>query len=138
MSLRSAKNAMKRKVEREATKGWSKFEVVEPSRVAEVLSSLNSNPFFRKNPKVFKNNIYIVQVFEVDLGAWGKGQKALIRRNDSAPIHKWHDFQRIKNEIFGEESTALEVYPKQSRLIDEANLYWLWVLPEGFSCPIEV
>ncbi len=51
------------------------------------------------------------------------------RLSDSAPIYSWSDMQRIKNEIFGEEVEALQMFPKESELVDVANLYWMWVLP---------
>ena len=35
--------------------------------------------------------------------------------------------QKIKNEIFGDEYIALEVFPRESELVDEANMYHLWV-----------
>lgn len=74
--------------------------------------------------KLYKNNIYTVQVIEKD-----GMTRALIRRNDETTKVSWKDKQRIKNELFGEEVTAIEVFPPQSRLVDEANIYWLWILP---------
>lgn len=41
----------------------------------------------------------------------------------------WWEAQRIKNELAGPEATAVEVYPPQGEVIDEANAYHLWVLP---------
>ena len=41
----------------------------------------------------------------------------------------WRDMQRIKNEICGEESTAISVMPPASELIDDADMYHMWVLP---------
>jgi len=108
-------------------KGWNNFTVVPDHEIP-----LSSN----SPDKVYKNNIYIVQVFNKDT-SWGPMKKALIRRNDEAPIHSWQDLQRVKNEIFGPERIALEVYPRQSRLIDDANIYWLWVFHENTICPIE-
>jgi len=29
------------------------------------------------------------------------------------------------------ETTAVEYYPAKSELVDEANIYWLWIFPEG-------
>lgn len=46
---------------------------------------------------------------------------------------KWAELQRIKNELFGEDRSAVQVYPKQSRLIDEADMYHLWIMPEGYE-----
>lgn len=44
--------------------------------------------------------------------------------------HSWSDFQRIKDEMFGAEAQAVEFYPRQSDLVDQVNVYWLWILAE--------
>ncbi len=40
----------------------------------------------------------------------------------------WHEMQRIKNEIAGEDATAIEVYPPQDQVVDEADMFHIWVL----------
>ncbi len=62
-----------------------------------------------------------------------------IKRRDRAAIHDWRELQTIKNSIVGDEHEAFEVYPAESRLVDSANQYHLWVfadpkvrLPVGF------
>lgn len=42
----------------------------------------------------------------------------------------WWEAQRIKNDLAGEDATAVEVYPPQTEVVDEADMYHLWVLPE--------
>jgi len=42
----------------------------------------------------------------------------------------WWEAQRIKNEIAGEAATAVEVYPPASEVVDEADMYHLWILPD--------
>jgi hypothetical protein len=37
------------------------------------------------------------------------------------PIHNWRHLQQIKNDICGEESEALELYPAMSRIVDTVN-----------------
>lgn len=54
-----------------------------------------------------------------------------IKRNDRKPVHDWRDLQRIKNELVGPEAEAVELYPAESRLVDAANQYHLWVLVDG-------
>lgn len=54
-----------------------------------------------------------------------------IKRNDKAPAHDWRELQAIKNEVAGWEREAIEIYPAESRLVDEADQTWLWVLPAG-------
>ena len=68
----------------------------------------------------------------------GFATKALIQKHDNLPITgHWSELQKIKNEIFGEETTAIEYYPANSRLVDEANIYWLWIFPDGII-PVQV
>ena len=59
-----------------------------------------------------------------------------IRRNDREPCDSWRDFQEIKNELCGPEREAVQVYPAESRLVDTANQYHLWVMPEGMLFPM--
>lgn len=47
----------------------------------------------------------------------------------------WRDKQRIKDELFGAEYVAIEVMPPRAELIDEADMYHIWVLPLGFTLP---
>ncbi len=63
-----------------------------------------------------------------------------VKRRDKAPVHDWRDLQQIKNLIVGPEHEGFEVYPAESRLVDAANQYHLWVfvdpkvrLPVGFQ-----
>lgn len=62
-----------------------------------------------------------------------------IKRRDRAAIHDWRELQQVKNIIVGAEHEAFEVYPAESRLVDTANQFHLWVfadptvrLPVGF------
>ena len=48
-----------------------------------------------------------------------------IRRHDSKPLG-WTQLQRIKNEILGEDQLCVQVFPKQSDVVDQANMYHLW------------
>jgi hypothetical protein len=55
---------------------------------------------------------------------------------DRLPLHDWREFQRIKNELVGAECEAVEIYPSESRLVDGANQYHLWVfLRPGRTIP---
>lgn len=63
-----------------------------------------------------------------------------IKRRDKQTIHDWRHLQRIKNELVGAECEAVEIYPADSRLVDTANQYHLWVftnpayrIPFGFT-----
>ena len=53
------------------------------------------------------------------------------KRLDRAAVRDWRHFQAIKNEIVSAEREAVEIFPAESELMDGANQYHLWVLPEG-------
>lgn len=50
----------------------------------------------------------------------------------------WRDMQRIKNELFGEDRCAVEVMPPQLEVVDEADSFHIWVMPEGFRLPFTI
>ena len=70
--------------------------------------------------------------------AWGPVTRLTVMRHDKHPVRSWLDLQRIKNEVAGPERVAVEVFPPEAELVDEANFYHLWVLPEGFELPFRV
>lgn len=59
-----------------------------------------------------------------------------IKRLDRSPIHDWRILQRLKNDTVGPDREAIEIYPAEDRLVDEANQFHLWVLPEGLRVPV--
>ena len=59
-----------------------------------------------------------------------------IKRYDRAAIRNWRHFQQMKNEILGEDVEAIELYPSEGRLADNANQYHLWAFPPGERIPI--
>jgi hypothetical protein len=82
----------------------------------------------------FVNSIYSVQMYRFGTST-GEVTHLVVRRHDMKPIRSWEDMQRIKDELVGPERVAVEVYPPRSQLIDEAELYHLWVLPEDYALP---
>lgn len=80
------------------------------------------------------NNVYSVQFFERD-SIWGLIDHLLLRRHDEGLAFPWADLQRIKDELCGPERVAVEVFPPQAQLVDDANCRHLWVLPIGFVLP---
>lgn len=74
-----------------------------------------------------QNNRYQVVRREYSDGPFGPYVHLTIRNADGSARHDWRDFQRIKNELVGEETEAIELYPAESRLVDTANHYHLWV-----------
>jgi hypothetical protein len=58
-----------------------------------------------------------------------------IHANDRGPMRNWRHLQQIKNEVAGEDRTAVEIFPPEAELTDTANEYHLWVFPAGFKLP---
>ncbi|WP_406543843.1 hypothetical protein [Pseudobutyrivibrio sp.] len=50
----------------------------------------------------------------------------------------WSEKMMIKNELFGEDRAAIEVYPKQKNLVDSADVYHLWVFDKKFEMPFGI
>jgi hypothetical protein len=82
-------------------------------------------------PLVFVNDVYRVKVRKtppiVHLD---------ISRHDGKPICRWRDLQQIKNELVGPECEAVDLFPAESRLVDTAHQYHLWVMEDtGYRFP---
>lgn len=112
----------------EADGSWS---AMDPEITARVMA--------REPPqRIYKNSLYTVTVSPSRMLTEG-GEPLLhldVKRNDKAAIHDWRHLQRIKNELVGPEHEAIEVYPAESRLVDTANSFHLWVLPPGAKVPV--
>jgi hypothetical protein len=82
--------------------------------------------------RAFANNRYIVMIYDNAKTDKGPAIQALIQTVDDKPIEKhWSEIQRIKNEIFGRETMAIEYFPPESELQDLHNIYWIWIFPDG-------
>jgi len=85
--------------------------------------------------KMYQNSLYTCHVRQLGMLGIEGTLWISIRSNDRKAVRDWRHFQKIKNELAGEEREALEIYPKESELIDEANTYHLWVLASTDTMP---
>ncbi len=53
-----------------------------------------------------------------------------IKRRDKQPIHDWRELQALKNALVGPECEGVELYPAESRKVDTANQFHLWVIAD--------
>ena len=60
--------------------------------------------------ETWQNDIYVAAVRHFDIPNTPTAH-LMIYRKDSLPRHDWRHFQRIKNDIIGEECEAFELYP---------------------------
>lgn len=103
-------------------KDVTRFEQIDLSTVSFIPNGMT---------RAYRNTRYIVMVYDNSLVSTGSATKALIQKHDDTPIlNHWSEIQKIKNEIFGEDITAIEYYPAVKNLIDKHNIYWIWIYPE--------
>jgi len=87
---------------------------------------------------VFLNDTYQVSTRGFRLPDFGGDWVHLsIKRIDREAIRDWRDLQEIKNQLVGEENEGIELFPAESRRVDTANQYHLFVLKKkGQKIPI--
>lgn len=82
--------------------------------------------------RAFKNTRYVVMVYDNSPVTTGTAIRVMVQKHNDTPIlNHWSEMQKIKNEIFGEETIAVEYYPAKSQLIDDHNIYWFWIFPDN-------
>lgn len=116
---------------------WQPFERVPESDRPELFAQQRERVGDLQS--VWKNNRYIVQIYRRALGGGAMEASHLaVRRNDESEIQGWDDLQRIKNELAGGDRVALEIYPPEAEVIDQANMRHLFVLPAGTVAPFTI
>ena len=84
----------------------------------------------------YANDLYAVLVRPLET-EWGTVMHCAIRTASNLEP-PWRDKQRIKNELFGANSVAVEVMPRDVEVVDQADMYHMWVLPDGFYLPFTI
>ena len=67
-----------------------------------------------------------------------RGKDEPLITTDGTRSISWNEKMMIKNELFGENRFAIEVYPKQDRLIDVTDTYHLWVFDKKTDMPFGI
>lgn len=120
-----------RQIVRRKSGDWQTWE-----KRSLVPGEINGAGWTREMHTAYRNGAYAVLVRTVET-AWGRIEHASIHTLTGGDI-PWRDKQRIKNELFGAPRVALEVFPAQDALVDAADAYHLWILPEGFDLPFTI
>lgn len=77
--------------------------------------------------ELWANERYTVEVRYITAPApFGRGKWISFHDAARTATHDWREIQRIKNEVLGPEVEAVEIYPAESRLVDESNQFHLW------------
>ena len=63
-----------------------------------------------------------------------------VRRHDDGTEVPWADLQAIKDRLApdGQLRWAVEVFPPRLGLIDNCNLRHVWVMPKGWTPPVDL
>lgn len=105
---------------------WEPFERVEiPEAILDEMRSRTG-----RLVTCFRNNIFAVQVYLRARCLPGALQLA-IRRHDGSTDIGWQDLQRIKRELGYGRFAAIEIFPDDARVVDQANMRHLFVLPSS-------
>jgi hypothetical protein len=112
------------------------FKRISNKEFKKVKSKFNPTGWFKEIDRAYVNGVFSVIVRTVK-NEYGLCKHAAIRNIDSTEI-LWKDKQEIKNKIFGESAVAIEIFPKQDELVDGANMYHLWILPDSFNLPFNL
>ena len=92
--------------------------------------------YLKDNPleEMWVNDLYQVNVRRKVPCGWKdeNGNEILIthlsiKNKDRSAKVDWRNFQYIKNQLVGDENEGCEIYPAESRLVDGANQFHLWI-----------
>lgn len=79
--------------------------------------------------EIWISKVYFVQVFELPADQ-GWTRIGILKCNQTEIRESWSEIQRIKNEILGAEADAIEIYPAESDLVNDAPMRWLITPPD--------
>jgi hypothetical protein len=91
-----------------------------------------SVPHMEHASKLWANSRFEIVGYECPTTLGGVWQLLLIRHGHIEPI-LFDDCLRVKNELFGVDSLAVEIYPRGADRSSKTRL--LWILPQGASLP---
>ena len=80
---------------------------------------------------------YTTQVTEHRIPGLGWARKLSVERIDGLDGIPWDDLQALKDEAFGRDAAAVEVYPPADEVVNERNRRHLWEWPRS-ECPFSL
>lgn len=104
---------------RRKTGNWGDWEYLEFDR-----GSISKNGWAADFSRAHRNNVFCVlhRTLTNQVQHFAIASLSGIRPT-------WHEMQRIKNELASEDLTAIEIYPPEPEVVDEADMFHIWVLP---------
>lgn len=95
---------------------WGEWEL----RIPPTLKGI---PYSNGLIQAWLNDVFAVQEYKGP-----RWNRLMINRHDHGIIN-WRELQRIKTELLGDEVLCLQAFPRTSKLVDECNMYWLFIVP---------
>lgn len=87
----------------------------------------------REMQRVVKNT-WCVMLCRPIVTPWGIVTHAAIRTASETEL-SWKEKQRIKDDVFGAGNLAVEIMPPKDQIVDGANMWHIWIFPEGVGLP---
>ncbi len=81
-----------------------------------------------------KNHL-TTQQLEAYIPGWGWTTHIKVQRLDGRAGISWDQLQEIKSEIAGPDARAIEIFPADCDVVNEANIRHLWIVPDGIPLP---
>ena len=122
------------------------LETISPKQANNYMGCYNHGVWMKEMDRCWMSNDGYQVTSRIIVTEWGKVEHAAITcstSNNGMTFNgekdiPWKVKQEIKNELFGEDRVAIEVFPKTDRLIDATDTYHLWILPKGFNLPFGI
>ena len=93
-------------------------------------------PFLRHCEAIFVNSRFEVQTYPCETSIGGVMQLN-IRRHGDLSDPSYQELMRIKSELFGSDSVAIEVYPREENNWNvNARVRVLWIMPATYDLPV--
>jgi uncharacterized Zn finger protein len=112
----------------------AKWKKLDPA-IRAALEADNEDEAVKRLDELFEDEInrsqlWINDKYQVAVRRRGELLHLSIRTLDRSPIFDWRDMQQIKNQLAGPECEGVQLFPAESRLVDSANQYHLWVVTD--------
>ena len=133
------------------------LETISPKQTNDYLGCYNQGVWMKEMDRCWYSNDGYQVTSRLLFTEWGKVEHAAITYNpygfdsnktleeqwnemssDGSRDIPWNIKQEIKNELWGEDRLAIEVFPQESHLIDAQDCYHLWIMPKGFKMPFGI
>lgn len=108
----------------------SKIRAHFPGLTDDEIRARAPDDIFAMPAEVWGNDRYTVTVHYLDDNRDDFVEVGI--HNHKRTIHvPWRHVQQIKNELFGADREAVQLFPAEDRLVDCANEYWIYIYPTG-------